>query len=664
MSRFFASRRRIALSALLCLAVMLVSVNVIAARFATARLDLTADHLYTLSGGTLRTLKRIDEPITLRFYYSRRLGDALPVYGVYAAHVREMLDQYVAAAHGKLRLRIYDPQPFSTLEDRAVAYGLQAAPLDSQGDHVYFGLVGTNSTDDRQVIPFFARERERFLEYDLTRLIHSLAVPQRTVVGLITSLPLAGNPMAMMQGRPSVPTAVLRELRESYKVKPLDSTLSAIPSDVDVLMLAQPPKLPPKTLYAIDQFVLKGGKALVFADPDPELQAAPHGGAGGGVVANLQPLFKAWGVRMPAGIVAGDRRHAQMVSVPSLDEGQRPLRYVAWLDLRAADMNRHDMITADLSHLTMASAGIIEPLKGRTTTVEPLITTSRDAEKIPVAKLAGMPDVEGLLADFKPTDKRYILAARITGMAKTAFPDGPPKPPAAKAAAAGAPPAQPPAKPAAPAQKPLARSLRPINVVLVADSDMLGDRFWAHSEDFFGRQVVVPFANNGDFVADAIEVLGGGADLIGLRSRGTSARPFTLVDRIRRRAQARYSAKEHALEQNLKATETKIAALTGTGGAMTPATLSPQEAKAIAKFRLALLETRRQLRGVQAALRGSIERLKTTLEFIDIALVPILVALIAIIVGIVRLRRRARRSPIEIPARPKDPGAREAGAEA
>ena len=652
MRRFFTSRRAVAFSALLCLAVMLISVNVIAARFLTARLDLTADHLYTLSPGTLRTLAQIDEPLTLRFYYSHRLGDAVPAYGVYAARVREMLDQYVAAAHGKLRLKVYDPAPFSRLEDRAVAYGLQAVPLDSQGDQVYFGLAGTNSTDDQQVIPFFSLGRERFLEYDLTRLIHSLAAPQKTVVGLMTSLPLEGNVMAMMQGQPSAPMAILTELRQLYTVKPLDDTLTAIPPGIDVLMLVQPPKLSAKTLYAIDQFVLKGGKALVFVDPHSGLQAAPHGSADAPAAAaidSLQPLFKAWGIKVPLGVVAGDRRDAQMVSVPSLDRGLRPLRYVAWLRLGAANLNRHDMITADLHHVTMATAGIIEPLKGRTTTVEPLITTSPDAETIPVAKVEGMPDVAGLFARFKPADKRFILAAHITGTARTAFPDGPPqpqlKPPAPKTpAGAMPPPPKPPAKPAAPAPKPLAQSLRPINVVLVADTDMLDDRFWAHSENFFGHRVIVPIADNGDFVDDAIEVLAGGEDLIGLRSRGTSARPFVVVERIQRAAQARYSAKEHALEQNLKATEARIATLTtGTG----PASLSPQQEKAIAQFRTTLLETRRQLRRVQADLRGSIQHLKALLEFFDIALVPILVALLAAIVGIVRLKRRGRRAPAE-----------------
>jgi gliding motility-associatede transport system auxiliary component len=639
---FFASRRAVAVAALVCIALILISANVIIDRFSTARLDLTAEHLYTLSPGTLHTLARIDEPITLRFYYSNRLGDEVPAYGVYAQRVRELLEQYVAAAHGRLRLEIYNPQPFSNVEDQAVAFGLQAVPLDAEGDQVYFGLAATNSTDDQQVIAFFSPERERFLEYDLTKLIHSLAFPKKTVVGLISSLPLEGDMTAMMQGRPSQPMAVIQQLQQLDKVEPLSATIDAIPADVDVLMLVHPQHLPPKTLFAIDQFVLKGGKALVFVDPHSELQAAELSRTnppGSPAASNLAPLFKAWGLEMLPKVVAGDRRDAQRVSVPMPGRAEEPLDYIAWLNLHAANLNRNDMITADLSHLTMASAGIIEPLPGAKTKIEPLITTSPDSTKIPVDKLAGIPDVAGLLADFKPDGKRYILAAHVTGMAQTAFPDGPPKPPAATKSGEAAPAAKP-----ATAATWLKQSAHPINVVVVADTDLLDDRIWVQSQDFFGRRVLVPLANNGDFVANAIDVLAGGEDLVGLRSRGTTARPFEVVDHIRREAQARYSAEEQALRQKLKATEAKLADLTGKDQADSQAALSPEQTRTIEQFRADMLQTRRQLREVQAALRNNIQRLKEGLEFLDIALIPIIVAVIAIVVGAVRLRRRRRRA--------------------
>jgi ABC-type uncharacterized transport system involved in gliding motility auxiliary subunit len=663
---FLASRRGIAVAVLVLIGLMVASANIVAAHFLTSRLDLTAEHLYTLSQGTRNTLAKIDEPITLRFYYSTRLGDEVPSYGVYAQRVRELLDQYVAAAHGKIRLEVYNPEAFSDVEDRAVAFGLKGVPLDVQGEQVYFGLAATNSTDDQQVIAFFAPERERFLEYDLTKLIHSLAFPKKTVVGLMTPLPLEGDMMAMMRGRPSEPMAVIDQLEQLDRVKPLASDIDAIPADIDVLMLVHPQNLPDKTLFAIDQFVLKGGKALVFVDPLSELQASHPSQLnppGSPTSSNLERLFKSWGFEVPANTVVGDRRNAQRVGVPVPGRGTRPLDYIAWINLQAADLNREDMITADLSHIMMASAGIIEPLDGAKTTIEPLITTSSDSTKIPAEKLIGLPDVAGLLTQFKSDNKRYILAAHVTGTVDTAFPDGPPKPPEpAKPEAAAKPDTtDPPASdagetkvaeatpaPAKPAEAPAAdwlkTSAQPINVVVVTDTDMLDDRFWMQTQDFFGQRVAIPTANNGDFVANAVEVLAGGNDLVGLRSRGTSARPFEVVDQIERTAQERYSAEERTLQQKLKDTQAKLADLTGKDQANTPATLSPEQTKTIEEFRADMLQTRRQLRAVQGALRGDIGRLKAGLEFFDIALIPILVAGVAVFLGVLRLKRRSRRA--------------------
>jgi ABC-type uncharacterized transport system involved in gliding motility auxiliary subunit len=666
----FTSRRAVALTALVLIGVMLIAANIVAGRFLASRIDLTAEHLYTLSSGTRNTLAKIDEPITLRFYYSTRLGDEVPSYGVYAQRVREMLDQYVAKAHGRLRLEVYNPQPFSDVEDRAVAFGLKGVPLDAQGEQVYFGLAATNSTDDQQVIPFFAPDRERFLEYDLTKLVHTLAVPKKTVVGLITTLPLEGDVMAMMRGRPSEPMTVVEQLQQLDQIKPLATGIDAVPPDIDVLMLVHPQNLPEKTLFAIDQYVLKGGKALVFVDPLSELQAShpsqlnPPGSSNS---SNLERLFKAWGFEVPPNIIAGDRRDAQRVGVPVPGRAPRPLDYIAWLNLRAANLNHDDMITADLSHITMASAGIVEPLDGAKTTIEPLITTSPDSTKIPAEKLAGeLPDVAGLLNEFKSDNKRYILAAHVTGMVDTAFPDGPPKPPEpAKPQASAKPEATDPPQGETPETKPgeaepasakgagtptpppadwVKTSVQPINVVVVADTDLLDDRFWVQTQDFFGQRVAIPTANNGDFVANAVEVLAGGNDLVGLRSRGTSARPFEVVDRIERDAQERYSAEERSLQQKLKDTEAKLADLTGKDQANAATGLSPDQAKAIEEFRADTLQTRRQLRAVQAALRGDVASLKAVLEFLDIALVPIIVASVAIILGIVRLKRRSRRA--------------------
>jgi ABC-type uncharacterized transport system involved in gliding motility auxiliary subunit len=286
----------------------------------------------------------------------------------------------------------------------------------------------------------------------------------------------------------------------------------------------------------------------------------------------------------------------------------------------------------------MALAGILEPVDGATTKLEPLITTSPEAMKIPVDKVAPLPDVPALLTGFRSENTRYTLAARVTGPVATAFPDGPPKPSAK------------PDEPAKPEQPPapadfLRQSAQPINVVVVADTDMLDDRFWAQSQDFFGRRVIVPTANNGDFVANAVEVLAGGEDLVDLRSRGSSARHFLLVEEIQRAADDRYAAEQQTLQEKLKQTQQKLRELTGNNPATPAAPLSPEQTQTIEQFRADMVATRQQLRAVQGALRQDIEGLKAILEFCDIALVPILVAVAAIVLGALRLRRRRRRRP-------------------
>ncbi len=646
MAFFPLSRRSAACVGLASALVLFVAVNVIAGRTLSAkRIDLTQGKLYTLSPGTKATLAKIGEPLVLRFYYSKKLGDEIPSYGVYAQRVREMLGEYAAVANGKIELQELDPQPFSTVEDRAVAFGLQGVPLDQGGEQVYFGLAATNSTDDQQIIAFFQPERERLLEYDLTKLIHSLAFPKKPVVGLITALPLEGDIMAAMQGRPMVPYAVIDQIKPLYDIKDLSTELDAVPTDVDVLMVAHPQSLPAKTLYAIDQYVLGGGKALVFVDPNSETQQmhpSQLNPPGMPLDSNLDPLFKAWGVEMEPKMVAGDRHAARRVNAGT---GQRvvAMDYVAWLALDQTNLNRDDLITTDLEHVNLASAGILDPLKDAKTNFTPLISTSTDSMAIPVEKVQGLPDVGALLQDFKPSGKNLVLAAHITGPADTAFPDGPPKDEKAKDAKSDSAAKDAASKDAPPAAPQIKTAAKPINVVIVADTDILEDRFWVQSQDFFGQTVTIPVANNGDLVANAIDVLAGGDDLISLRSRGTSARPFDLVNKIQRDADTRYQATEKDLETKLKDTQDKIKELRDQGGHPGVA-LAAEQAQAIDNFRADMIGIRQQLRQVQLALRQDINRLQALTEFFDIALVPILVGIAAIVIGVVRLRRRARRA--------------------
>src|SRR5204863_10027333 len=331
----------------------------------------------------------------------------------------------------------------------------------------------------------------------------------------------------------------------------------AVPPENDGWTLVTAHTVPRKTLGASDACVLEGGKALVCVGPYSELPAGQRSRPGQPADSDLEPLFKKWGVRLLPNVVAGDRQDAIRVAVHRPGGGAQALDYVAWIKLHGDDINRDNVVTAELKQLAMGSAGILEAVEGATTTFEPLVTTSPEGAKIPVDKIAPLPDVAGLLTGFKSDHTRYTLAARIGGNAETAFPDGPPQPAAEK-------PDEPnKAGTSTPPSDFLRQSTQPINVLVVSDTDMLDDRFWAESRDFFGHRIVAPFTNNADFVANAIEILAGGEDLIGLRSRGSSARPFTVVEEIQRAADERYAAEQRALQEKLKVTQQKLRELTG-----------------------------------------------------------------------------------------------------
>jgi ABC-type uncharacterized transport system involved in gliding motility auxiliary subunit len=633
------NRRLTTTAALVLAAIVFLAINVFAnSWFRSARLDLTADRLYTLSEGTRSILSHLDEPVTLRFFFSNKAATPYAATKAYGKRVRDMLEEYASLSNGKLRLEVIDPEPFSEAEDQAVALGLRGAGGGGGGDVIYFGLVGTNAVDDQQVIPFFTQDRERFLEYDLTKLIYSLATPEKKVVGVISSLPLQYGPggvQAAMRGR-SRPMPIYEQLRQQFDVRMLEPDLATIDKDVGLLLIAHPAALSDKTLYAIDQYVLRGGHALVFVDPHSEMMSAPGPmgmPSGGQAISRLDKLFTAWGVSMAKDVVVGDRTLAQQVAFSGPNGRQKVSDFIVWLGVDASHLNRSDVVTAQLSLLAMGSAGALSPIKGASTHFEPLITSSPNSMLVKTVEIMVQPDPAQLLRDFVPTDKAYVLAARVSGPVKSAFPDGPPPDPDAPKNKKAAP-----KKPATPA--PLTEAKSPVNLIIVADTDMLDQRFWAQVQDFMGQQVVYPVADNANFVINAVDNLLGNNALIGLRSRGVSVRPFTVVEDIRRDAEARYLAREKQLQDQLKKTEARIKALESQRP-KSSALLSPEQEAEIEKFRAQMLQTRKELRAVQRDLRKDISTLENWLRFINIGLMPLVVMAFAVGLAVVRRRRRA-----------------------
>jgi len=637
--------KRNSLIALGLAAILFVSVNLLAqSLFTGARIDLTEDKLFTLSPGTRTILKQIDEPVTLRYFFSERLGREIPAYAAYGRRVSDMLSEFAAASGGRLIVERYDPQPFSDVEDRAVALGLQGVPIDQGGESVYFGLSGSNSTDDKETIAFLQPERERFLEYDLARMVQALAKPKRKVVGVITDLPLEGDMMLMMRGMPSQPWYIMDTLRSMFEVRTLAADIDRVPDDVDVLMLAHPKSLQEKAQYAIDQFVLKGGRALVFVDPYAESEAGRARQMGGGTSSDLPKLFEAWGIELVKDKVAGDRANARRVNA---GQPGRPVAadYPAWLLMRQGNINADDPLMSNISQVNMATAGILKKRADAKTTFEPLITTSPQSMAIDVAQLSsgpgGAPDVLGILRGFKPGLEGLVVAARVTGPASSAFPDGPPKP---KEGEQATPPATGEVKPKAkPLPAHVAKSDKPINVIVVSDTDLLNDWTWVQVQEFFGQRLAVPTANNADMIANALDFLAGGGELMGLRGRGTSARPFERVRALERDAEAQLRGTERELQDKLAEVKKNLREAEG-GDKAAGGALTPQQAQTIEKFRGEMLDIRKQLREVQLALRRDIRRLEATLRFVNIGLVPIVVAVIALVLAGLHVARRRRQA--------------------
>ncbi|OHC83884.1 MAG: hypothetical protein A3G73_05470 [Rhodospirillales bacterium RIFCSPLOWO2_12_FULL_67_15] len=620
------------------------------------RVDFTADRLHTLSQGTRNTLAALKEPVTLKLFFSAKLSDQIPQFKAYGARVREMVLTYAARSGGKVKFEIIDPTPFSEAEDSAVQAGIQGVPIDdSSGRQFYFGLQGSGAGDKREVISFFTQERERFLEYDLTRLIHNLNQTKKPLIAVIGDAPLEFGPggiMAAMRGA-ARPYMVLQLLRQTFDVKALGGDAAEIDDEAAVLIVARPTSLTPKALYAVDQFVLNKGRALVFVDP--AVESAAQGAPGGGQAvprAEMPDLLAAWGVEMEPARFVADRRLG--LPVETDDGGGARARIVphpAWLGLGDAAINRDDVVTAELAVVNVGSIGSLKAREGTGLTFAPLLVSSEQAALMEVEKLGARPDPEGILRALKPTGQRYVLAARITGRVKTAFPNGAPPDPAPETKEGekkddGAVPS-PEKKPedAKPLRPHRAESAAPANLIVVADSDLLEDRFWSRVRDFVGQQVAVPFASNGDFVVNAVDNLAGSDDLIRLRSRGISYRPFTVVDDLRRDAADRFLARRDELQKALEDIEKRLNELQDRKkqSAAAAATLSAEEESAIEKFRDEMVRIRRQLREVQHGLERDIENLAAWLKVINIGLVPIGVLAVAALIALARKHRRRIR---------------------
>ena len=610
---------------------LFLTLNIITNQALTSvRLDLTENKLYTLSKGSRNILKQLSEPVTIRLYYSAKEFANVPQLLNYGKRVRDMLEEYAAAGEGKIKLQVIDPEPFSEAEDEAVAYGVHQMPLSANGEPGYLGVVGTNATDDQQSLPLLSPDREDALEYELTKMIYALAHPKKRVIGVISTLPVIAAPPDPMTGRQRAPDwtsfALLKEL---YDIKQMTPDTATIAKDVDTLVVVHPKDLPRPTLYAIDQFVMKGGKAMIFVDPlaeqdqaqpDPEKPGVPPK-----LDSNLEPLFEKWGIKLVPEKVVGDPTAAVRVTFRG-KRGPQEVEYLPWLQLQGATLNKDDFITNELNSVNIGTAGSLETLPNAKTKTVALLQTETSAGLIDRDAIIFVQNPAGLLENFKSDGKRHVIAMRVSGEAQSAFPDGRPLAEGEKSAP--------------PDTDFSASAKHGINVIVVADTDLLADRFWVRMNSFGDMRMPEPFGNNGDFLINSIDNLGGNDDLISLRSRGQYTRPFKVVQTIQREAEARFRDRQRALQEKLSETEKKLAGLQGQHSDK-DMLLTPEQKTELEGFRQEQVKTRKELRAVQHELDANIEGLGTRLKFINTALVPLLIALLAI--GLSLFTGRARR---------------------
>jgi gliding motility-associatede transport system auxiliary component len=637
---------RVALIAAALGAVIFVCANVISAQvFRNTRIDLTRQHIYSLSQGTRSLLAGLDDPVRFRLFLSQGLLKQAPQISAFAGRVRSLLDSYVAAARGNIILEVVDPKPFSEEEDRAVAFGLDS--INGAGnERLFFGLAATNSTTGRGSIGMFTPDREAFLEYDLTRLVSEIGRHGKPVVALYDGIGLGGSPMMR---QPEQQT--LAQMKQFFDVKTVAGDFDKVPDDTRVLMVVHPQHLGEKALFTIDQWVMAGKPTLIFVDPVAENQTGPRGMPLPDKSSDLEPLFKAWGVKFDVKRAVGDPDYA--IQAARNVGGRRVVMHnLPWLELRGDALAHDEAMLAQLSAVVMTTAGAFETTKDGVA-LRPLLQASTDAGTLDAA-VAGDPagDPGRLQASLTPAPKRPVLAARLTGTLDSAFPDGLKKKDDAKKDeakdgdkpddAAGDEPKKEEAKndDAKPAEA-IKMSVKPANVILVGDADMLMDRNWIRTRELLGQQIPEAWAHNGDFIINAIEQMAGGAALADLRGRGVSSRPFERIQKMQAVAEAQFSAEEQKLTTQLKDTEQKLRQLPKAEGGND--VLTSEQAKTIADFRGQVLKIRAQLRDVQFKLNRDVDSLKNWVTALNVGAVPVTVGVFALALGLIRPRRPVPR---------------------
>jgi len=607
----------------LALAVLLViALNAIAGRWLTGvRIDLTRDGLNSFSVGTRAVLASLDEPVRVDLYASTESIADIPDLRAHAIRLEEYVRELADRSNGQIDLRVIHPEPFSSAEDDARVAGLLVQPVNNAGGTLILGLVATGSTGLTKTVPFFAPDRDSFMEYDITKAIATVGRGLKPRVGLLSCMPLEDAAIRNPDGSTTAsgrPRFVVEQMRDLFDLREVSRDASALPTDIDALLIVQPRKLPESLLRSIDAWALAGKPIVALVDPFAETDSHPDSRLLEMKVPATShdfPLLRAWGIRIPTDMAVGDVQYATPIRTPGPAGTLRELNYVAWLSLTPDALSQSDPLLAGLASLNIKSCGFIERASdapaGVQPVIDPLVVSSKRAQLIQTLKLGWFGEAEQLLRDSKADGVQRVLAARITGSIGSAF----------------------------------GSTIGEANIVVIADADLLSDDVWVQIDQQSG--VRRAFADNGPLIIGLLERMAGNPAIATLRSRGAFRRPFARVEALRTAAQERYIAREKDLQLEVRKVEIEIAQLQGAAGEAGSGgmLLSQQQQMQLAQLQQTVNEYRKELRGVQYGLRSDVEELGSRLLVINVIAWPAIVALIA---GIWcwRAARRVDRTPV------------------
>jgi ABC-type uncharacterized transport system involved in gliding motility auxiliary subunit len=563
------------------------------------RLDLTQNKLFTLSQGSIRIIEKLRQPVQLNLYYSEKEARPYPQFRQYAARVIEKIDEYAAQSGGKITVKYIDPEPYSISEDKAIAEGIVAIPLEDGSGPLYFGLTA-QSEGNAKTIAFIKPESEQYLEYELSKLIQAVQSNRKPKVALLSDLPVAGE--SSLDALRSAPAwVVYRQLSERYELTQLNPVDTVIPEDLDVLWIMHPRAWPDATLNRIRTYIESGGHAVIMVDPYaesvPAITATAEPVGNSYLASDLPGLFARWGIAFNPSQVVLDSKYAWLMQ---LSESQFPKRNPALISLPLEAMNNGDVVAADLDRIVLSSAGSLSLRENSPLDIEPLLQSSDSSRQIDVGELRqAVEDPERLLHKFISSQEPYVLAARFTGSLSSDK-----------------------------------NGKVPVNFIVIADTDILSDRLWVIENNLFGQEVFSAQASNGDFFFNIIDQLSGSDDLISIRSRGMVSRPFVKVDQIRRNAEQKYRDSQALLLANLEKVQNEINEMQSGGLPTAGQSADTHMQKLLAEK----VKLRQQLRRIQGELNDDVDRLGQTIKLINIFFVPAVLLLIA---WAVRFRRRA-----------------------